>query len=308
MKKIALLFSAALLLLVASCMNQEIVSDEVRPLKLNITVAPLGGPDTKAAKTDWVEGDKLNCWIDDIDVNHKDPDIVITRVGEGWAAITRGGITLKDRGYFSVVYESSNDLAWYSKSFDTDAGINYFYPRPATYSETSTIEGGAPCYCRPLICTAQNIEYTYDGYFLNADISGWRFESTFKVLITGVPSEYKAADFMLKTYNNSSMWPAEARSGFFVKTGTSCPEVDGNVWANGFGLTGGVQESDGIAFYYNYFWAYNYSDPKPEHNSITFKLYVGNSVNKSYTVNDKFFANTENKSCFGISIDYSKFN
>lgn len=302
MKKIALLFSAALLMLAASCTNQEIVSDEAQPLKLNITVAAPGGPDTKAAKKNWTDGDKLNCWFDVNNVNHKDPDLVITKTSDGWEADgLRSGVTLNATGYFSVVYESSNNLDGYTpKTYEGDQHY-YFYAPEAKNSETSTSED-TPCYCTPLICVAQGIEYTFDGSSLTAEISGWSVHTTFKVLIKNVPPEYEAKDLMLKTTSFTyTTFTAVPTCGFSLMKGSFYPEVNGRV--NGFSYAGGVQETDGIAFYYHYFWPYDYNESQPEHNSITLTLCVDGEV-KNCTVADKFFVNPGYNYCYGVSINY----
>lgn len=305
MKKISLFLTAALLILAASCINQELNSDEAQPLKLNITVAGLGGPDTKAAKTAWTEGDKLNCWFDDNNVKHADPDLVITYTSEGWkAGSLREGVTLKEKGVFSVVYESTNNLSSYSTNYNESYGINYYYPPEATYS--GTIES-VPAYCRPLIITANNIAYTFASNTLTASISvlDWNVSSSFKVLVKNVPSGL-ASNYILKTFNTTKNWPAEARSGFSLQiNNSSVPVANGHSMANALGLTGGVQESDGIAFYYDYFWNHA-QDESAREVTVTFTLYEGNTSTKSYSVN-KNFENTAYTKCFGVSIDYSKF-
>ena len=302
MKKISLLFTAALLFVAASCVNQEIISDEAQPLKLNLTVAAPGGPDTKAVKTAWVAGDKINFWFDDNAVNHTEPDLVITYKGGIWfASPLREGVTLKENGVFSVVYESTNNLSSYST--DYSYGTNYYYPPKATYS--GTIED-VPAYCRPLIINANNIAYTFASNTLTAIISDWYVSSSFKVLVKNVPSGLEASNYILKTFNTSQNWPAEARSGFSLRiNNSSIPVADGNSNANARGLTGGVQESDGIAFYYSYFWNH-WSDESAREVTVTFTLYEGNTSTKSYSVN-KSFENTDQTKCFGVSIDYAKF-
>lgn len=303
MKKISLFLTAALLIVAASCINQELNSDEAQPLKLNITVPSPGGPDTKAAKTAWTEGDKLNCWFDDNNVDHADPDLVITYNAGAWkAGSLREGVTLKENGVFSVVYESTNNLSSYKT--DYSYGNKYYYPPEATYS--GTIES-VPAYCRPLIITANNIAYTFASNTLTAIISDWSVASSFKVLVKNVPSGLEASNYILKTFNTSQNWPAEARSGFSLKiNNSSVPDANGNSNANARGLTGGVQESDGIAFYYNYFWNHAQNESAREV-TVTFTLYEGNTSTKSYSVN-KSFENTGYDKCFGVSIDYSKFN
>lgn len=310
MKKISLFLTAALLIVAASCINQELNSDEAQPLKLNLTVAGPSGPDTKAAKTAWTEGDKLNCWFDDNNVNHPDPDLVITYTSEGWkAGSLREGVTLKEKGGFSVVYESTNNLS----SYNTDgSGTKYYYPPKATYRVTIDEYTSVSAYCRPLIITANNITYTFASNTLTASISSWEVSSSFKVLVKNVPSGLEASNYILKTFNTSKNWPAEARSGFSLKiNNSSVPEANGHSMANQFGLTGGVQESDGIAFYYDYFWNHAQNESASVVN-VTFTLYEGNTSEgntstKSYSVN-KSFENTVYTKCFGVSIDYSDFN
>ena len=307
MKKISLFLTAALLIVAASCINQELNSDEAQPLKLNITIAGPSGPDTKAAKTAWTEGDKLNCWFDKNDVNHPDPDLVITYTSEGWkAGSLREGVTLKEKGTFSIVYESTNNLSSYNNT-EYSNGTKYYYPPKATYRVTIDENTSVSPYCRPLIITANNIAYTFASNTLTASISYWDVSSSFKVLVKNVPSGLEASDYILKTYNTSKSWPAEARSGFSLKiNNSSVPEANGHSMANQFGLTGGVQESDGIAFYYDYFWNHAQNESAREV-TVTFTLYEGNTSTKSYSVN-KSFENTDNTKCFGVSIDHSKFN
>lgn len=305
MKKIALLFSAALLMLAASCTNQEIVSDEAQPIKLNITVAPLGGPDTKAAKKDWAVGDKLNLWFDNNDVEHAAPDLVITYSGTEWEASSlRSGVSLKANGAFSVVYESTNNLANYTSSYDS--GTYFFNPPRATFSNKSVV-AYETCYCRPLIITANDIAYSFSGNTLSAVIDAlkWEVNSHFKVLIKNVTTGLSAPDYILKVNNDSQPWTAAAGSGFSLKTGSSVPTANGNVGSNNVGLAGGVQEPDGIAFYYSYFWAYQ--PGYPTDCNITFTLYESNTAVKTYTVTGKQFDPTF-QYCYGVSLKYSSFN
>ncbi len=304
MKKIALLFSAALLMLAASCTNQEIVSDEAQPLKLNITVADLGGPDTKAAKKDWAAGDKLNLWFDDNDVQHTDPDLVITYSGTEWEASSlRSGVSLKANGAFSVVYESTNNLASFTSSLDS--GDYYFNPPRATFSNRDFVLYDK-CFCRPLIITARSIAYSYSSNTLSATISTWDVCSHFKVLIKDVPSGLTAADYILKVNNDTNRWTAIACSGFSLKTGSSFPDVNGNISGNNNGFAGGVEEPDGIAFYYGGFWCYNPME-SPADCDITFTLYEGDSAQKTYTVSGKRF-DPNFQYCYNVSLKYSSFN
>lgn len=309
MKKISLFLTAALLIVAASCINQELNSDEAQPLKLNITIAGLGGPDTKAAKTAWAEGDKLNCWFDKNDVNHPDPDLVITYTSEGWkAGSLRDEITLNETGYFSIVYESTNDLSSYS--FVKDYAHHVFNPQESTLSRTSTISNQR-CYCRPLITTAQFIQYTFNNNTLTATIrsSDWSVESKFKVLIKNLPqSNLSAKDYVLEVDNTSKPWTASAGGGFDLFNASYnnrlSPEF-GTVSGNNFGMAGGIQEDDGIAFYYNFLWCYDPSE-NPTASTISITLYEGTTAKKSFLKENVLF-NPQLTYCYGVSIDYAKF-
>ena len=69
MKKIYMILAAAVLAAAAaSCQKNEIAAPEVeqtpQSVKVNITVSSLT-PDTKAIKTGWENGDKLNVYLED---------------------------------------------------------------------------------------------------------------------------------------------------------------------------------------------------------------------------------------------------
>ena len=76
MKRIIIAFAAiAAAFSLVSC-NKEQIEAPSTELKLNIKVANLdGSADTKAVKTGWVAGDKLNIWFDE--TNYTNPDLVI---------------------------------------------------------------------------------------------------------------------------------------------------------------------------------------------------------------------------------------
>ena len=74
MKKIIYLIAVTATLFASSCSKietteREQVSGEI---KLNIKVTDItGDTDTKAAKTGWVSGDKINIWFDDWNFTEK---------------------------------------------------------------------------------------------------------------------------------------------------------------------------------------------------------------------------------------------
>ena len=127
MKKIFYLLAAAATLLAASCNKIETTEQEITPdaIQLNIKVANLTGtPDTKAAKTDWVSGDKINIWFDDWNntepVENHIPDMVITYDGSVWKVSSQvSGLSarLKANGKLTALFEGYNDLSKYTYEY-----------------------------------------------------------------------------------------------------------------------------------------------------------------------------------------------
>lgn len=70
-------------------------------------------------------------------------------------------------------------------------------------------------------------------------------------------------------------------------------------------MAGGIQEEDGIAFYYNYLWCYNPSET-PTACTVSITLYEGTTAKKSFSKDNVIFDPQLNY-CYGVSIDYSKF-
>ena len=66
------------------------------------------------------------------------------------------------------------------------------------------------------------------------------------------------------------------------------------------GTTGGVQEADGIAFYYTGF-SCSAAD-------VTFTLKGKNIADKTYTVTGKSISAFQGDRCVGVSLNYSSFN
>lgn len=145
MKRIIIAFAAiAAAFSLVSC-NKEQIEAPSTELKLNIKVANLdGSADTKAVKTAWVAGDKLNIWFDE--TNYTNPDLVIKYDGSEWKKDATASVSGKepaagfcefggvvDQGFIvgywsSTPYESNNafDLYNYQKVSDVrydDRGV-----------------------------------------------------------------------------------------------------------------------------------------------------------------------------------------
>ena len=127
MKRISIIIAAALAAMLSASCSKSIETPAApspgESIILDLNIAGFDGAgDTKAVKTGWAAGDKLNLWFDDwnytAQANNPIPDLVITYDGSKWdARALAAGRSLKPSGKFSVVYEGFNNLSGYMSSF-----------------------------------------------------------------------------------------------------------------------------------------------------------------------------------------------
>ena len=302
MKKIFYLLAAAATLLAASCNKIETTEQEITPdaIQLNIKVANLTGtPDTKAAKTGWGSGDKINIWFDDWNYTEKAdnhiPDIVITYDGSAWKVSSQvDGLSsrLKASGKLTAVFEGFNDLSKYT----------YEYYNGERFKPANVYRGiaGNEVYNGPMVVVAEALSYTYSDGTITANLNNWNFHTRFKVLLKTDNSKliYSADKYYLQVKHITTGTYAKAKGSIVVTPGTNNPTI-GLGAANYKGFAGGVQEADGIAFYYEYLSA---SDA-----DIQFTLYNSEDATvTTYTATGKTVACVATK-CIGVAINYSKF-
>lgn len=106
------------------------VQTEKQTIQFDFTVGSLL-TETKAVKTDWVDGDQINIWFDRN--SEKTPDLVITYDGSSWkAGELRDGCELTEGTdkKLSALYESQNDLSKYrfgDVASTSDLGVQVYY-------------------------------------------------------------------------------------------------------------------------------------------------------------------------------------
>ena len=262
-----------------------------------------GTGDTRAVKNDWAVGDKLNLWFDDWNytekANNPTPDLVITYDGSKWTAgALAAGRSLKSSGKFSVMYEGFNDLSKYTPSFYM--GSQWFDP----HQEQCNYED---VYFKPLVFRCEGIDYTYADNKLSATISDWGTPTSLKVLVKGLePAE--AESYILQTAgvttSGTKKYPG-CVGAITVRVSSSCPTF-GNGSANYMGYVGGVQDVDGVAFYYN---GCNFTNA-----DIEFRLFKKNAASgkfektaKAPKFTGKTLVAVDSKKTIGVAIDKSKF-
>ena len=303
MKKIFYLLAAAATLLAASCNKIETTEQEITPdvIQLNIKVANLTGtPDTKAAKTGWVSGDKINIWFDDWNYTEQEenhiPNMVITYDGSVWKVSSQvDGLSsrLKANGKLTAVFEGFNDLSKYTYNYYNG---EWFYPAKvklaiATYEDV---------YNSPMVVTAVGLSYSYSDGTITANLDNWNFDTMFKVLLKNDNSKliHSADKYYLQVKNITTDKYADTKGAIVVMPGSANPYI-GNGSSNYCGFAAGVQEADGIAFYYTGLSASSAD--------IQFTLYNGQDATiTTYTATGKTVT-PDTKKCTYVAINYSKF-
>ena len=301
MKKIFYLLAAAATLLAASCNKIETTEQKITPdaIQLNIKVANLTGtPDTKAAKTGWVSGDKINIWFDNWNntepkENHI-PDMVITYDGSVWkvsSQVSGLSLRLKANGKLTAVFEGFNDLSRYTYEYYNG---EWFHPANVKLA----LAAGRRVYNSPMVVTAVGLSYSYSGGTITANLDDWKFDTMFKVLLKNDNSKLKhsADKYYLQVKNITANTYAAAKGAIIVRPGSDNPFI-GNGSSNSRGFAAGVQEADGIAFYY--------IELSASSANIQFTLY--NSQDATVTTYTATGKTVDENKCTSVAINYSKF-
>ena len=306
MKRLSIIAVTAIAALLSASCNKSIETPMVPApqdsIILDLNIAGFAGG-TKAVKSGWADGDKLNLWFDDWNyAEQKDnptPDLVITYDGSKWTASElAAGRSLKPNGKFSVLYEGGKDLS---------ASSSYWYlgKQFFVYPTQWVAEIGERVNYYHMICRKENVGYTYSGNKLMAVIADWNMPSAFKVLVKGLDPA-AAGDYALQTVDvttpGAEKYP-NTFGGFCVGPGSEFPEFF-NTSGNDKGGVVGVPDVDGVAFYYN---SCDFNNA-----TVEFRLFKkdagGNFVR---TASAPQFTGktlkTDDKSIKGIVIDNSKF-
>ncbi|MBQ0029440.1 MAG: hypothetical protein MJZ24_07020 [Paludibacteraceae bacterium] len=276
MKKYLLMLATAVVALgFASCSNEE--EDETpapkSEIKLNISVCNLdggnddnGGVSTKAAKSGWVNGDKINIWYDE-NFGEK-PDLVIKYNGTNWTIDTEVETSENvpsASGTIKFLYEGYNDLSKYIVTSPSSSSTKW--------GETFNLTFGSERY---------SAEYTYEDGTISFSINKWIPLSEFQVVVTGIAAdEYELkCDALLKA------------AGFIVNSkGVSTSNSAYNYYTNG------VANADGAAFYFRANKSDNYTFTLK--NKTTGVEYTYTATGKSHS-QYTFTAVKIDKSKFGL--------
>lgn len=230
MKKIFAMMAAVAALGLSSCSNEmeEAADNSVKDIKLNITVADfdLGDAQTRAVKTGWIDGDKINIWYDEN--CQPNPDLVIKYNGSEWVmdeTASLSGKTPAASGSITYMYEGYNDLNQYTREYEEGYSITKFSEATAnlTFVNKWSIDG---TYDVPYTCSQETISF---------NINSWFPITSVQVVVTGIDNP---EDYSLRCNNLQNC------EGF-SKNYTSW-NYSGNWDMKAYGLP----NDDGAAFYF----------------------------------------------------------
>ena len=193
MKKIAYAFFVMVAVIsFASCEREEEMEVTPAPIsqdqiKFNFTVEDLD-PETRAAKTGWANGDKINIWFDGN--CEKTPDLVLYYNGTSWdAGELREGVQLStEGGQLAALFETQNDLSRYAAEKRTTSSnqtiCTFSYNQDYKVDENGNYPVVTPA---SMVVRCNQIDYSIVGTTVTANITGWSFINGLQVSITGLP-------------------------------------------------------------------------------------------------------------------------
>lgn len=228
MKKIFALISVAMLALgFTACYNdtEAFEGGKAKQVKLNITVGNLNDEaSSRAIKTGWENGDKLNIWFDEVTITSTVPDLTLTYDGSEWTAGTLNK-TPNASGSLYVLYEGYNDLSQYT------AISNGLRPTYQMVNDKLT-------FAQPIAYTNLSaISYTYESNTLTANLNSWMSLTKYQVVVTGLDPA-QASNYALKETELTNGYVA-----FFSSRFQATNTGEGNYVL-------GVNNTDGVAFYF----------------------------------------------------------
>lgn len=244
MKKLAIIIAAAVAAFAfSSCNKIDNAAEENSGIKFNITVANPGGSDTKAVKTGWTNGDKINIWFD----SHATatPDLVITYNGTSWIAselssTVKDGLIIGNTGTMVYFYEGGNDLSYFTNNHYSSTSHTFSAPYGSSpeefYAPTlmlSSHGGGGTNY------SAMN--YAYDGTELTLNLNRWGYITNIQVVVTGLSGNPEDWYLYGDDYDIADQW--NSIQDFRLR--------DGGV-SHGFSskYSRGTDNAEGVAFYF----------------------------------------------------------
>ena len=304
MKRISIILAAAAaaaaIFSLASC-SKEMSDPTPTTDALKVSISVSGPYETKALKTGWASGDRINVWFDRASNKEthpsQTPDAVLSYDGSSWSCGTIESSVLSEleaSGLIYYFYEQTNDLSNYNVTssnnyhdvdFRTKTDSNGAYIVPMVVSENSSASDSKRA-------------YTYDSAAntLSLNLEAWRFITNIQIVVTNLPASVSPEDCNLQisgfSYTYTRIVPLErvTPNAKYIRCGSGGGEQGS--------LTRGFANADGVEFH---MYAASYS----ETGKFTFTLFDGTST-KTYTLTSDMSFNTGG-SLQSYKLDYTKF-
>ena len=291
MKKIFSILMAVIAVVTVSCNNDKLFEEQGVPagsIRVNIKVGGLQ-PSTKAVKTGWENGDIINIWFDN--KVFQTPELTMTYNNGSWVASEISNEVagqLKSNGTIWGFYEASNSAttAWTFNNGEKP-GLTAIFDTPGSNWQTGAYGYLTACF--------QEIDYTYDGTTLSANLNNWFYGTDIQIVITGL-DQTKTWTLKVPGIDNwmgIQMWLEGADHDQF------------NMW---YSLGGsnypmyGVPNADGLAFYGKFENQYTNSTQ-----DYTFTLKnVTDNITYTFTKNAQISTNY-GTSLFAVKVPFNKF-
>ena len=292
MKKVFSVLAAAAVaaLGILSCSKEQMA--ETTPseegIQLNITVGQLDGtadPDTKAVKTGWASGDRINIWYDEnISQN---PDLVIAYDGSKWAVDHSASVSGKmpaASGTLTAMYVNGalSDFSYAGE----EGTCRFSAPR-----FSSVVDGANRPARMPLISYVDRTDYSFASDILTSNLTDWLFRgANVQVVISGLAAgdEWVLSCDKFRTPSSFNLISNSPVARVMVNTGSAYGNY---AIAN--------KNADGSAFMYSY---------SGTDTDFTFTLFNARTGEKlAYSVSGKSLDATGYK-LNAIKIPFSKFS
>ena len=293
MKKISYIVTALAAMTLAVSCNKNNTPEMPDHVTVNIQIAEFdSSPETKAVKTNWAVGDKINIWFGDAYWSVV-PQLVLTKTTDGWTASEVDVNLLSSEGTFKAAYEGTNSLFASARNYS-----QMDFPMNGTsFKLTEWGTSNATCTKVPVACYANQVAYTYESSTktLSATISSWVMMSRIQFVVTGLvtsdPDRYAmTGDTHIRRLQGFEI---DSNNNIFDSGELTCNGISGKQWING------DTNEDGLAFRFR-----GSNLPKNTPADITMYL-VDKQAKKVYSAS----SNTvfTHSGCHSFKLDISKF-
>lgn len=232
MRKTFIAMLAIVAAMMVSCEKESAVQNS-KEISFNFSVSTLPGEgvSTRAVKSGWASGDKINIWFDEN--FEKTPDLVLTYDGSAWNAGTlRTGCELNASGTLCALFEGYNDLSKYGGGKYSSGYLQF-------NADTKT-ETNASASLINMAAFVNKLSYTFADNTLTSTLDGWVWMPDMQVVITGLP---EGKSYWLKRTKGSLVVPR----GIVLNPFNVGFSVDG--WSPNYYVKA-QDNADGKAFYF----------------------------------------------------------